>query len=299
MMSVAADSGLQTIALFGAGGKMGLRIARALRECGDYRMCWVEPSAAGRERLARLGLAAMEAEPAARAADAVILAVPDGVIGPLAQSLLPWLRPGALVITLDPAAAFGGKLPPREDIAYFITHPSHPPLYGLLAEPEPEARRDYWGHGLAHQALVNTLVQGSEADYANGDRIARHMFGPIVRSHRITLEQMALLEPALSETLALTCLGVIRHGMDEVIRRGVPAEAAFDFLTGHIQVELAILFGQLDWQFSDGAKLAAAAARRQLFQPNWEKIFEPEQLRASVAGILGSANETAPGGSHV
>jgi hypothetical protein len=283
---------MQTIALFGAGGKMGLRIARALRTYDDYQMLYVEPSEGGRERLARLGLATSEPEFAARIADAVVMAVPDPVIGPLARTLLPWLRSGTLVITLDPAAAFGGQLPERAGIAYFVTHPSHPPLYSLLAETDPLARRDFWGHGQAHQSLVNTLIQGSESDYAKGDEIARRMFGPIAHSHRITLEQMALLEPALSETLAITCLSVIREGMDEVIRRGVPAEAAYDFLTGHIQVVMAILFGQLDWQLSDGAKKAVAAARRQIFQPDWRKIFEPGPLRASVADIVGVA---APG----
>jgi hypothetical protein len=278
---------MQYIALFGAGGKMGIRITRALRACPEYHVDCVEPAAAGRQRLADLGAEPVAPGDATPRADAVILAVPDNQIGEVARTVVPALKPGAIVITLDPAAPFAGQLPPRADIAYFVTHPSHPPLFSLLDEPEPEARRDYWGGGKARQSLVNALLQGSEEQYQTGEAIARCMFGPIARSHRVTVEQMALLEPALSETLTLTCLTVIREGMDEVVRRGVSPEAAHDFLTGHLQVLSAILFGALDWQVSDGAKMAVEAARPALFRPDWQKVFELDHLRASVARIVG------------
>jgi len=38
-----------------------------------------------------------------------------------------------------------------------------------------------------------------------------------MRSHRVTLEQMALLEPGLSETVCATLLVVMREAMDEVV----------------------------------------------------------------------------------
>ena len=56
---------------------------------------------------------------------------------------------------------------------------------------------------------------------------------------------MGLLEPALVETLASTCIYVIRQGLDEVIKRGVPAEAARDFLLGHLRIQMAVLFNEL------------------------------------------------------
>jgi hypothetical protein len=98
---------------------------------------------------------------------------------------------------------------------------------------------------------------------------------------------MALLEPALAETLAATCLTVIREGMDEVIRRGVPAEAAKDFLLGHLNIELAIVFGVCGWKFSKGCQQAIDEAKPVLFHSDWKKVFEPEQLKASVARIAG------------
>jgi hypothetical protein len=111
------------------------------------------------------------------------------------------------------------------------------------------------------------------------------MFAPVMRAHRVTVGQMALLEPALSETTAQACLLVVREALDEVVRRGVPAEAARDFLLGHINVQLAILFGEVNAQFSDGAKKAMERARSQLFQPDWKKVFEPEQIRESLEAI--------------
>ncbi|MBT7806614.1 semialdehyde dehydrogenase, partial [Candidatus Poribacteria bacterium] len=172
------------------------------------------------------------------------------------------------------------------DITYFVTHPSHPPIFDIMEEESPEARRDYWGGGLARQALVSALIQGPEEHYEIGERVSRDMFGPISRSHRVTLHQMAMLEPALSETVCATCLTVIREAMEEAIRLGVPREAARDFILGHITVELAIIFDALDWEFSMGAKKAIEAAKTDLFRPDWRDIFTRERLDASVANIV-------------
>jgi hypothetical protein len=113
------------------------------------------------------------------------------------------------------------------------------------------------------------------------------MWKPVIRAHRVTVQQMAILEPALSETLAATCLMVIREGLDEAIARGVPAEAARDFLLGHIFCALGIAFDQAGFPFSDGAKRAIEEAKKDIFQPDWKKVFEPEALRQSVAKITG------------
>jgi D-apionate oxidoisomerase len=151
---------------------------------------------------------------------------------------------------------------------------------------DAEARRDRWGFGKAKQSIVNALIQGPEEDYAKGEAIATKMFGPILRSHRCTLEQMAILEPVLSETVALTCIDIMREAMNEAVRRGVPEEAARDFLLGHINVELAIWFGELDWQPSAGAMLVLEEAKKQLLKPDWKEVFEPERVKESVKAIV-------------
>jgi len=269
------------VALFGAAGKMGTRISEKLRLIEPYDMLYVESGTAGEARLRQRGLEPSPAS-AASQADAVILAVPDVYIGRVAHSVVPSLRPGALVICLDPAAPYSGDLPEREDISYFVVHPCHPPI--VNDESDPEARGDYFG-GLAKQHMVCALMQGPEADYARGERLARDMFAPVMNAHRVTVEQMAILEPALSETVVLTCMTVIREALDEAVAHGVPAEAARDFLLGHMRVNLGILFGFIDAQVSDGAKMAVDRARDSIFQPDWRKVFEPEAVIAEVKAI--------------
>lgn len=274
-----------TIAVFGAGGSMGTRIAKTLSNDSDYRMLYVEKGEEGQKRLRERGLAFSEGEVAAREADVTILAVPDNMIGLAAAEIVPLLKSGAMLVCLDPAAPYDGKLPDREDVTYFVTHPAHPPVFN--DETDPEAKRDFFGSGKAKQAIVNALMQGPEEDYVRGDAIARKMWGPVLRSHRVTVEQMAILEPALSETVAATCAVVMREAMDEAVARGVPAEAARDFLMGHVNIALALVLDEIEWDFSDGAKKAIEEAKKDIFQPDWKKVFEPENLRESVAKITG------------
>jgi hypothetical protein len=139
--------------------------------------------------------------------DVVILAVPDRVLGAVAADVVPKAKPGAMIVCLDPDAPRAGLLPERDDVTYFVTHPAHPPVFN--DETDPAARRDFFGSGKAKQAIVCALMQGPEEDYAKGETIDRDMFGPITRAHRITVEQMAILEPALSETVTATCMMVI------------------------------------------------------------------------------------------
>ena len=269
----------KTIALFGAAGKMGTRISAKMADDPDYRMLYIEAGEAGQARLRARGIEPTTQEQAAREADVVILAIPDTAIGAVAKRLVPTLKSGTLVICLDPAAPYSGDLPERADVSYFVTHPCHPPL--VNDEVDWEARRDFFG-GIAKQHIVCALMQGPEADYAVGEAIARRMFAPVMRAHRVTVEQMAILEPALSETVVLTCMTVIREAVDEAIRAGVPAEAAFDFVLGHMNVNVGILFGFLDAQVSDGAKLAVQRGKEKIFQPDWKKVFAPEKDRKSV-----------------
>jgi D-apionate oxidoisomerase len=272
-----------SIALFGAAGNMGTRISNTLRNDSEYRLLHVEAGEAGRAKLKERGISPVSKEEALAQADVAILAVPDALIGKVAHEVVPGMKRGAMLICLDPAAPYAGKLPTRGDVTYFVTHPAHPPVFN--DETDPEARRDFFGSGKAKQAIVSALMQGSESDYARGEAISRKIFGPILRSHRVTVEQMAMLEPALSETVAATCITVMREAMDEAIRRGVPAEAARDFLLGHIWIELAIVFNETPWHFSAGAQKAVEDAKPMLFQPDWKKVFEKKCLRESVERI--------------
>jgi hypothetical protein len=274
---------MSTIALFGAAGKIGTRISSRMQEDSSYRMLYVESGEAGQARLRERGLAPATQAEAEALADIVILAVPDVVLGKVAHSVVPNLQPHTLVICLDPAAPFGGELPPRADIAYFVTHPCHPPI--VNDETELEAKYDFYGGIKARQHIVCALMQGTEDDYAAGEQIARRIFAPVMNAYRVTVEQMAILEPALSETFVLTCMFMMREAIDEAVRRGVPAEAAREFILGHMNINTAILFGFLDIQFSDGARLAVERAKPLLFNPNWRQVFEPDNVMEQVKAI--------------
>jgi D-apionate oxidoisomerase len=274
---------MTTVALFGAAGNMGNRISRSLKSHDEYDVLYVEAGGAGQEKLRARGDEPTPAKDAAQAADAIILAVPDTLIGTVAEDVVPDMKRGAMLICLDPAAPYAGHLPDRGDVSYFVTHPAHPPVFN--DEETMDARRDFFGSGIARQALVSALIQGPEEDYAKGEALSVAMFGPVLRSHRVTLEQMTMLEPVLSETVAATCVTVIREAMDEAVARGVPPEAARDFLLGHINVELAILFNEIDWEFSAGAKKAIEEAKKDIFQPDWKKVFDESSMRESVNKI--------------
>lgn len=274
---------MTTIALFGAAGKIGTRIANRLKDATEYRTLYVEAGEAGLARLRQRGFIPSTQEEAIREADVVILAIPDTLIGKVTADLVPALKSGTLVICLDPAVPYGGELPERKDIAYFVTHPCHPPI--VNDEVEPEARMDFYGGIKAKQHIVCALMQGTEADYAKGEQIARRMFAPVMNAYRVTVEQMVLLEPALSETVVLTCMFIMKEAVEEAVRCGVPAEAAREFALGHMNINVGILFGYLDAQFSDGAKLAVERAKERIVQPDWKKVFDLENVKKEVKAI--------------
>jgi hypothetical protein len=138
---------------------------------------------------------------------------------------------------------------------------------------------------VAAQNIVCALMQGSDSDYEKGEKLSRKMFAPIINAHRITVEQMAILEPAMAEIVILPCQVVIKEAIEEAIQRGVPTQVAYDFALGHMRVNLGILFGYIDAELSDGAKLAIGLAKESVFQPDWKKVFEPENVIKQVKAI--------------
>lgn len=276
---------MTVVALIGAGGNMGGRIRRSLVDDPAYDLRCVEVDPERQAALRAEGFDVYELEAALPGAELVVMAVADRVSAKVAPVVVPLLDPGATIVCLDPAAPHAGLIPRRDDVSLFVTHPTHPPLYDLLREEDPAARRDFWGGGLAGQALVNALAWGEESAYAPAEALARAMFRPITRSHRLTVEQMALLEPAMAESVAITLIDVIRETTEEVVARGIDPVAARDFMLGHVQIGLALLFGELDWELSEGAKEALRDARPMLMQPDWKRVLDPDEVRASVARI--------------
>jgi len=272
----------QTITLVGAGGKMGCRITDNFLKT-RFKVHSLEVSPKGIEHLRARGLTPADPAVAVPASDIVILAVPDVAIGAVSRSVIPQMRPGALLLTLDPAAPLDGQLALRSDIACVIAHPCHPSIFNW--EPSEPDFRDFYGGISAKQAAVVALMQGNEADYELGVEVTRAMYAPVSTVHRVTLEQMAILEPALVETLAQTCMEVVKDGYDRTVAAGVPAAAARDFVLGHLRIQIAVLFGEVNGTFSDAAYKISKRAKPLLFREGWEKIFTLADIREQVRDI--------------
>src|SRR5579884_1391833 len=273
----------EAVALLGAGGKMGLRITDNLKKT-DFQVWHVEVSDRGKAALAQRGVAAVAAEEAIPQSGVVILALPDNLIGAVTRKLTGLFRPGTMLIALDIAAPLAGDLPDREDLIYFITHPCHPSVFG--GETDPAAQSDFFGGVHARQNITCCLMRGPEEAYARGEALARAIYAPVVKAHRCTAEQMALLEPVLSETVLGTCLTVVGEAIEEAVKRGAPEEAARDFVLGHLKVELGIVFRLFEGAvFSDGALKAIEDAKRTLFRPDWKKVFDRESWMESIRRI--------------
>jgi D-apionate oxidoisomerase len=274
---------MKKIVLVGAGGKMGMRLTHNLVK-SEYEVKYLEVSEAGISRLKEKGIVVSRPEECIPLADVVIYAVPDITLGNVTTSLIPLMKTRSIAVTLDPAAALAGKLFNRVDISYFIAHPAHPSIF--YWGNTPEEQKDHFGGVSAKQAIVCALMQGSEDDYSTGEKLASVFYGPVFKAHRITVEQMGLLEPALVETLASTCIYVIRQGLEEIIKLGVPADAARDFLLGHLRIQMAVLFDEIPGAvFSDAANKALQRGLKEFIKDDWKKVFEPENVKDQIKSI--------------
>jgi D-apionate oxidoisomerase len=78
---------------------------------------------------------------------------------------------------------------------------------------------------------------------------------------------------------------VVHEGYQRVVAAGVPEAAARDFVLGHLRIQIAVLFKEVNGTFSDAAYKISKRAKPILFQPGWEKIFELSDVREQVRDI--------------
>ena len=272
------------ITLVGAGGKMGCRIADNFLKLPQYNVKYLEINEQSIERLKQRNIHVSTQEESVPAADVVILSVPDVTIGLISDEIIPKMKKGALVMTLDPAAPLDGAIHHRDDLGYVIAHPCHPGIFNW--EPTEQAFRDFYGGISAKQSIVVALMHGKEEDYILGKKIAQDMYAPIKQTHRVTLEQMAILEPAMVETLSQTAMEAIKEGYDRIIELGVPEAAARDFVLGHLRIQIAVLFKEVNGTFSDAAYKISKRAKPILFKDDWKKIFDMNDIRQQVKDIV-------------
>lgn len=266
---------------------MGFRVTKKLVDAGhDVRA--IEVAAAGRTRLADVGITAVDAEAGLKGAKVVVLAVPDSVIGKVSHDLAPKLAAGTMLVILDAAAPYADALPKnRPDLTYFVAHPCHPPLFN--DETETAARKDYHG-GVAKQSIVCALMQGPETDYAVGEEVCRTMWSPIIRCHRVSVEQLAILEPGLSEMVAMPFVDTMVEAVEECeAKYGIPRAAALDFLIGHLNVEIAMWFGFSPKVPSDAALRLMRFAKGVVVKDSWREALSPAKVKEAAELI---ANNT-------
>ncbi len=273
---------MNKIAIIGAGGKMGMRLVDNLKD--NYQLFCCEKAESGKKELARKGLDTFEIEQAVKKGQMVVLAVPDVLIGKISDEIVPLANPDTVFVLLDPAAAYVGEMQTRKDCTFVVTHPCHPELF--KTQQTEEARQDKFGGIAALQDIVIALLEGKEELFKKAKKVCIDMFAPVDKCHRITVEQMALLEPAAAEVVAAACASIMKEAYDEVVKRGVPEEAARSFLLGHIQIPLAIVFDEISSPFSDGAKVAIREGYKHLLKDDWKKVFEGEIVAETINHML-------------
>ena len=271
-----------TITIIGAGGKMGTRILNNLIN-KKYGLLLCEKSQQGIEKIKEKGLIVVDQESAIPKSDFIVMAIPDAKIGGVSKEIVPMMKKNATMIMLDPAAAYAGELFLRNDCTFIVTHPCHPALFG--ERETPEEREDFFGGVSAKQDIVIALLQGKEDDFIKAKEICKNMLAPVINVYRITVEQMAILEPVAAEVVGATCISVLKESLNEAIKCGVPKEAATAFMLGHINIALAIVFKSSN-PFSEACNRAIEYGYEKIFKENWKDVFKKEATKEVLMRML-------------
>jgi hypothetical protein len=280
-MSVTTDE--LTVAVIGAGGKMGQRVSRNLAHTVGH-VFYCESSSAARALLESQGRTVTEVDSAVPASDVVILAVPDIVLGEVSESIVPAMKADSILLTLDPAAAYAGLLAKRADIHCAVAHPCHPSVF--LERTTKEEWSDTFGGVAAPQDVVAAMESGDVTKKVEVESIVRAMYAPVVDVHWVTVTQLAVLEPTLVETVVCMISALLKEALDETVNIvGVPETAARAMLFGHIQIALANALRGSN-PFSDACLIAMDYGRKAIVREDWKKIFDFEKLDLVIARML-------------
>lgn len=276
-------SQLKTLTVIGAGGKMGMRISANFQK-SDYQVFYCENSSAAQQQVTQQGRELSDAASVVPLSDVVILAVPDIVLGKVSEAVVPQMKAGAVLLTLDPAAAYANLIFQRDDIEYAVAHPCHPSVF--LERYTKEEHADAFGGIAAIQHVAAAYEAGSEAQRAELSKVISVMYGPVEQVHWVTVTQLAYLEPTLVETVACMVGAFMKEALDETVKHsGVPEEAAKAMLYGHIQIALAVAFRATN-PFSDACMIAMEYGREKIVKPDWKQIFDQKELDIVIARML-------------
>ena len=129
-------------------------------------------------------------------------------------------------------------------------------------------------------------MQGPEAHYALCEEVAREIYKPVMRSHRVTVEQLAILEPALSETVGATLALALREATDEAVRRGVPSRPRTTSCSATSTSSSPSPSASSPRASSPTARCTPSPRQALIFRDDWlERVFAPEAVLKSVQDI--------------
>jgi hypothetical protein len=272
-----------TVTVVGAGGKMGMRVSANLDRT-PYTTLYAETFPAARDRVRAAGRALTDAMDAIPRSDVVILAVPDVLLGEISASIVPVARPGAVVLTLDPAAAYAGVLARRADLHLAVAHPCHPSVF--LERTTEQEWADTFGGVAAPQDVVAAIEPDDPAARDRAEEVVRAMYAPVLDVHWVTVEQLAFLEPTLVETITCMISGLLSEALRETVETvGVPEPAARAMLFGHTQVALTNSLRGSN-PFSEACLIAMDYGREAVITQDWKKVFDRDELDRVIARML-------------
>jgi hypothetical protein len=78
---------------------------------------------------------------------------------------------------------------------------------------------------------------------------------------------------------------VVKEGYDNIVQTRCAGRRARDFVLGHLRIQIAVLFGEVNGTFSDALTKSAHAPGRSFFAKAGRKIFEMDDIREQVKDI--------------
>jgi hypothetical protein len=183
------------------------------------------------------------------------------------------LAAGTMVLIADAAAPCAGARPQRPDPTYFIGHPCHLPLH-LADTAGAEGTGDHGG--AAPRAIVCAPMQRPEAHDEIGAEVCRALGSPVTRTHRLTPEPRAILEPGRSEMAGLTRIDAMAGAVDEcAARHGIAREAAHEVMMGPMNGLIAMRFGVSPKVPADATLRVTRHAQPRVRHADWRPALSP------------------------
>ncbi len=147
--------------------------------------------------------------------------------------------------------------------------------------------KDHFGGIAAKQAIVCSLMKGTGGGLPKRRRaglcfLCTGLTGLIkLQSNRWDCSNRHLLKHLLQHAFMLS-----EKDLMKLLKRGVPDEAARDFLLGHFRIQMAVLFNELPGAvFSDAANKALQRGLKEFIKEDWRKVFEPDNVKDQIESI--------------